>query len=89
MLKLAVFIGKLAGLAQEWPFRNMLRHHFRNLRNVMVRFTFLKDHLDIPTKDKLEVKKKKGKNELEETILTVQIRNCGMMGTMKQEWKES
>lgn len=25
----------------------------------MVRFTFLKDHLDIPTKDKLEVKKKK------------------------------
>lgn len=56
----------------------------------MVRFTFLKDHLDIPTKDKLEVKKKKkGKNELEETILTVQIRNCGMMGTMKQEWKES
>lgn len=34
-------------------------------RNVMVRFTFLKDHLDILTKDKLEAKKKKkGKKQI-------------------------
>lgn len=68
MPKLAVFIG--AGGEVGWArlrmaFLKPAKESFQELkrRNVMVRFTFFKDHLDIPINDKLNAKKKrKGEN---------------------------
>lgn len=56
--------GKMGWARLRMAFLKHAKESFQELkrRNAMVRFTFLKDHLDIPINDKLNAKKRKKMN---------------------------